>query len=219
MIRFAVAICWAGSAFAQTDRLVSAGLIGGVPLLDAFTSSPGPSCSGSYCAWYPSTKRYTMGAAVEFRLAGKLGLETDVLYNRLDYSFFLNQAGPHGQSSITLGNTSANRWEIPLLMKYRFPIRHARLFLAGGAAVDSVGGVHQSVSTPGVSYTTRNTTSDLERAAAFGLTFGAGIEGRMGPLRVVPQVRYSVWYQSNFHSGSAFQSNANEATFLLALLF
>lgn len=87
MTRLAVVLWLAGLAFAQTDRVVSVGVMGGVPLLDAFQATDAPTACPAYCSifnWYPATKRYTAGVAFELHLHGRFSMEADALYNRLD---------------------------------------------------------------------------------------------------------------------------------------
>src|ERR1035441_8372707 len=95
------------SVFAQP---FSAGIKGGVPFTD-FLNAAG---NGVFNYTAP-TQRYIIGGVAEVRLPLGLGVEFDALYRRLGYSGSGNLV-----DVFTASATTANNWEFPLLLKYRF---------------------------------------------------------------------------------------------------
>jgi hypothetical protein len=71
---------------------VSLGVIGGVPVTDAFETAnfdTGPGGGGRTLIDYDSrAKQYTVGPAVEVSLPLGVALEFDALYKRLNYNFY-----------------------------------------------------------------------------------------------------------------------------------
>ncbi len=132
------------------------GVKAGVPatelVISSYHSSGGFASSGS---------RYVIGPAVELRLPFGIGIEGDVLYRHVNHP-------------------SGSAWEIPVLGKFRIPVRGRFTPYAIG------GGSFQ-----------RN---DLLRAfqvgpsaTTSGFVFGGGVEAKMGFIRLGPEVRYTRW--------------------------
>ena len=226
MRRFALIALVCGPVFGQADRPFSAGVMGGIPLTPAFESSP-----GFFYTWSPATKYYAVGPAVEVRLPRRFAIELDALYHRLNYSSYFLSSSPSAGLLFFNSSTAANRWDFPLLLKYRFRKQGCRPFLEAGGAANYVGGVHQSVvfgsrdlegfvSLGRVSY---DHATELGRTTRFGIVSGAGIEFRAAVFRVSPQLRYTRWTKENIEAGDMghkfFGSNLNQVEFLLGVTF
>lgn len=145
----------------------------------------------------------------------------------LNYSSFNESARPSSGFRFAFSSVSANRWELPILLKYRFSGRFVRPFLAAGPAVSVVSGLHQEVDSGGrdisghvgVSHLSLDGAPELAHSAAIGLMMGAETESRLGPVRLEPQFRYAVWPTHHFQDLDRFRSNSNDAVFLLGLIF
>src|SRR5882762_6598775 len=102
---FFVVFVLAGSAFAQLP--VSVGIKGGVPLTEAFDT-----VSDATRGYVSTTRRYIVGPSVELNLPAGFGVEFDALYTRLNFS--------QNIVATAITATTANSWEFPLVLKYKF---------------------------------------------------------------------------------------------------
>lgn len=221
MIRLLVLILLAGAAGAQIGGVASVGVMGGVPILDALHSDYQQPlvCTGtcSFGAIYPATKHYTVGVAIEVRLPLRLAIEGDVLYSRINYSSGSIDVAQstNFQPLVGTASTAASRWEVPLLVKYRFTGRNARPFVLAGPAIAISGALHSGIDFGGFHSTY---VQDPDHSLVPGFAWGGGIEWKAGPLHLAPQFRYSHWLRGNLQQ-TGFGSNLNQAAFLLSLMF
>src|SRR5207302_7798961 len=121
-----VAICCSGAA----GQGIHFGVKAGVPLTDYFETGVTGGLHGA--AFYTSaTRRYTVGATVEWRATRHFGLAADAMFHRLGYKTLVNQFnnGAFADSSIEVKGDS---WDIPLVAKYRFGRRLHPFAEAGG---------------------------------------------------------------------------------------
>jgi opacity protein-like surface antigen len=195
----------------------------GIPLLDAFEfSSPGtcdsnakPVCS--ILNYSSKTKRYTFGPTIEWRLTHGFGIEVDAHYNRLNYdSYFFSRTPSSGQLS-AFTSTRADRWNFPILLKWRHDVHRLSPFVNGGIAFDHISGVRSNF-TGG----TTSNVDELTNTNTEGFVAGGGIEFRpVRHLRLMPEVRYTRWFSENFdrEPGPVFRTNLNETTYLLGIAF
>jgi opacity protein-like surface antigen len=192
---------------------ISVGAIAGVPLTDAFESGTGallPRFTYTF-----NTKRYTIGPAADVSLPLGLRFEADALYTRLDYDSTVM-----GVDTFTRSATKANSWEFPLLVKKDFNAAAAKPYGDIGIALRHVGGTSHIVNTVFPDHVFSVTTTPLELIHDWtnGFVIGGGIEFRVGPLRLTPELRYTRWFRENFSASTGiFRSNLNEADFLLGL--
>ena len=185
----------------------------GIPITSAFENNSQPP-RFNYIA---NTKRYTGGPTVEMSLPGKFALEADALYKRLDYD-----ATIMGVDTFTRESTTANSWEIPVLLKKYLVKGPLRPFGDIGVSFRHVQGSSHVVTTVFPSRVLQNTTHppELINSWAEGAVLGAGLELRAGFLHLVPEVRYTRMTRDNFRSSTgAFQSNRNQLDFLMGLVF
>lgn len=167
-------------------QTISAGLKVGVPLTALVTaSSPG---------YQASTRRYTLGPAIELKLVHRLALEAGALYKRLEFGY--SGAG-----------SSAGRWEFPFLVKYRFRGWLWRPFVGAGASLNWVNG-------------SGGRFAELRHGSAVGIVAGTGIETRLGRLRLAPEVRFTRWADRNLGVRDAsLRSSLTQAEILAGLTF
>jgi hypothetical protein len=97
-----------------------AGVKAGVPLTQYFETGASGSLHGG-AEYSAATRRYTVGASVEWEWTHAFGFEADALYHRMGYVgivHFIDSAnGNYRDSAI---DVKGNSWDFPLLVKYRF---------------------------------------------------------------------------------------------------
>ena len=77
----------------------------------------------------------------------------------------------------------ADRWEVPVLLKWRAGGGRVRPFVSLGGAVNGVMGP---------------AAPELRHRHTLGLAGGGGVEFRFGALRLAPELRYTHWGDRNF---------------------
>lgn len=218
------------------------GVEAGVPLTDTLTSSSYIIFAGSITSanqYNSETKRLLIGPTFRVDLAHGLGLEFDTLYQRIDYDFNSLNSGP-GYFTQTFQQTTANRWQFPLLIQYSFAFRKTKFFVEAGPSISHLGGtkdhVTQLSSTP-PSPASSSFAGQTETWAGF--TTGGGMDIHWARLHLRPEFRYSRWFSPTSGnlvgaalaiypvqgfigvpiSPQSFYVNPNEASFLLGLTF
>jgi hypothetical protein len=196
------------SVFAQP---FSAGIKGGVPLTD-FLNAAG---NGVFNYTAP-TQRYIIGGVAEVRLPLGLGVEFDALYRRLVYS------GSGNLSDVfTASATTANNWEFPLLLKYRFHFPVVRPYLDAGVAWDTLAGLKQTIT--GVSRLDLSSTSspsELKKNTTMGFVVGGGVDIHAIFLHISPEIRFTRWNSAQISDAAGLlHSNLNQAEFLVGFTF
>ena len=183
---------------------VSIGVKGGIPITDALDIAQGNApLSPSYIA---NNHRYLVGGTVQLNL-GRFAIEVDGIYRRLGF-----------QTQQTVGNTlvttstTANSWEFPVVGKYALMPGPIRPFVDAGANFRRITNAQQA----GTSI-----VPQLANDFAAGFTFGAGVELKLGKLRIDPEFRYTHWGTQNFHDpvNSLLQTNLNQGDFMVGLTF
>jgi hypothetical protein len=91
-------------------------------------------------------------------------------------------------------------WEFPILAKYRLPLHAVKPYIAAGPSF-------------------RATSSSLGKyMSGTGISAGIGIETRVGPLLVAPEVRYTHWGADGaYASPNHLTSYSNQVEFLMGL--
>ncbi|MGC8792347.1 MAG: hypothetical protein ACP5U2_03030 [Bryobacteraceae bacterium] len=147
-------------------------------LTDHFFLPPlGPDGSwyrGSMRVW-PRSRDWVAGGMLEIRLRGDWSLEFDALWRELrgqSASFALPSKPPEKGSPGQIVT-----WQFPILLKYRFPRRGARPFLAGGPAFRTIGNVGGA----GHTY------------SRHGMAVSGGLEMTWRGVRIAPTLRYTLW--------------------------
>ena len=223
---FLLLILFPNLGFAQEFHF---GVKAGVPLTSSFEGSSVSS----------PIRRYTIGASAELRFRAHFELEVDGLYKRIGYRATFD-CGLRCQPEVISTNpevivdhlsdsvdAAAHSWEFPIMAKYLFPAS-VHLFQAGGFSVRHVGlasGSYLSkdlrfgAGVPGgpIVTTTDRTRSELPDKTSYGFVISTGFEfGRMH-FRVLPEFRYTHWFQTDNWGLADFRSN--QAEFLVGFLF
>jgi hypothetical protein len=191
------------SAFSQP---FTAGVKVGVPLTDFINTVQNVSSS--------VPNRFIGGVTGELRLPFGLGVEVDVLYRRLHYQYTVGSP----LSGVTIDRTTANDWEFPLLLKYRFPAKIARPYVDAGVAFDTLSGLTDTVIqtfAPSLGLT----GSALQNNTTKGFVIGAGLDVHAIVIHLSPEIRYTRWGSSHFNLNGVLNSNQNQAEFLLGITF
>ena len=168
-------------AGAQT---LSIGVVGGASVTQDFHNyyQPVPGFPDILSGSVSKPERYIVGGMLEFRLPRNWLVELDALYHPLRF------AGEviYPDGTRTSGSPSpVVTFEFPVLAKYRFQGGSWRPFLEGGASFRTAGNLNG-----------RN-------PSRYGAVVGAGVETRVGRLRIAPEVRYVRWANDNsFHPTS-----------------
>ncbi|MCZ2146266.1 MAG: PorT family protein [Bryobacterales bacterium] len=161
-----------------SGQRLSLGFVGGTPLTRDFPISrvyTGQETPGFPAAfdWFSDKRSFLAGLSVEVGLGKGLSLEANALHRNLHLQMRDVFAGG---TSRYLGEVVPGTWEWPVLAKYRLPpVGAARPFLEGGP-----------------SFRTRHNPAPAE-PSQFGATIGAGVEFRLGLLRISPALRYTRW--------------------------
>lgn len=185
-------------------QLFSAGVKGGVPLTDFFTTVQVQEVS-----FTTNTNRYIIGPTAELHLPFGLGVEVDALYRHMSYtSLIAHNFGPGSSNSSTF---NSGRWEFPLLLKYRFKASLAHPFVDAGIAWDTLSGISESAGPIGSSVGKNNTTA--------GFVAGVGADIHL-VIHIMPEIRYTRWGSPQVVDGTMLlKSNQNQAEFLLGITF
>ena len=252
-----IALICALAPFATGQIHVHFGVEAGVPLTDTLSSSSGSSVNSigstsgtfsSFDRYNSETKRFLIGPAFRVEMQSGLGIEFDALYQRIDYDHAtLSAPPPPGPSNQSFEQTTANRWQFPLLIQYTRTLSKPKiaLFVETGPSISRIASSRSTITMATIS----NSSSSSSKSSITGLggTF-AGIVGGGGvdiPLlraHLRPEFRYSHWFSqnatfpagvlggivsvgsvSNFFTGvplvPSFRTTQNEASFLLGLTF
>ena len=101
-----------------------------------------------------------IGPSVELRFPFGLGIEVDALYRHVNHP-------------------SGSAWEIPILAKFRVPVRESVTpYVVGGGSFQRNNRLRAFQVGPS------ETVS--------GLVFGGGVEAKMGIIRLAPEIRYTL---------------------------
>jgi hypothetical protein len=212
----------------------------GVPITDTLSSSssasalPGILFSDRYNS---ETKRLLIGPTFRIDLPHGLGIEFDALYQRINYDHATLNSLPNAQLfNQGFEQTTANRWQFPLLVQYSRNLSKAKVFGEVGPSISKIANSRSTVvSTISIGTspaTTGITTVTGQGGALAGITVGGGLDLPFFHLHLRPELRYSHWFSPSATPGIGillgspssilfpiFRTNANEASFLLGLTF
>ena len=220
MRRLAVFLSVAASAFPQH---LSVGIKGGVPL-SSLLDAP-----GDRFPYLASTKRYTLGPALEVRLPWRLGLEVNALYKRFGYSRDFTDITTIGSSPVLVNartRATGNHWEFPLLLKFRLadgPL--FRPYVSAGASFNRVSAKEATeffvpAGSGGLRPFANTNPPQLQNRTGRGFVLGGELELNALFLRLTPELRYTRWGVANFRDiNGLLNSNQNQAELLLGITF
>lgn len=153
------------------------------------------------------------GLTAEIAIPAGLLLEIDLLYSRLSYAATDASTDPAVHVA-----TTANSWDIPLLVKKEFTRFRIKPFVDGGLDFRAV-----NVDTA-VNGSDTNANGGKIRTLEFvhqvspGVAAGAGIDIKFGRFHLLPEFRYARFERPNFRAPfGTFQSNLKQPAILLGL--
>ena len=150
---------------------IHVGIAGGGSLTHGFQSTSRPEDLTTLLS-YPTHRDYLVGPTLEVDLPRKLAVEVDALYRPLN---FTNASRLADGTLRSISPATVVTWEFPIILKYRFGDRRWRPEVGGGVAFRTQGNV--------------NNTSPSDAGIAAALS----VQGRFGPLRITPSLRYTRW--------------------------
>lgn len=241
--RIALIVCLA-APLAMAQIHPHFGVLAGVPITDTLNSSSsssesliGSSTSISSDNYNAETKRLLIGPTFRVDFAHGLGLEFDALYQRIDSDYSALNTSP-GAFTQSFQQTTANRWQFPVLVQYEFGIRKAKLFVEAGPSLSHIAGTHFSATTTSSTPPSPTTLSGPgETGTTGGFTTGGGVDIQWSRMHLRPEFRYSRWFSApagiavlalpfsafvtaaDFIPANSIQPNHNEVSFLLGLTF
>jgi len=135
---------------------MAVGVLGGARLTETLAGAPNR-----------LDRRAFGGVSLEANVGAGVSIEADGIYEPI---------GTAGNSVLT--------WEFPVLAKYRWAVRGARLFGEAGPSFRASGNLQSSIA-----------------PSSYGFTAGAGIEKRANHIGIAPALRYTRWSEGQGHVG------------------
>jgi hypothetical protein len=113
------------------------GLAAGIPLTDTLVSSSDSSTSqfpafSLFSRFNSETKRLLIGPTLRVETQSGIGFEVDALYQRVDSDFSALLLQPLAPAQQVFQQTTANRWQFPVLVQYSRKFRSMRWFAGAG---------------------------------------------------------------------------------------
>lgn len=181
---------------------ISVGIKGGVPFTEAFKTGQGPEI-----AYKSLLKPYTFGPSVEVRLPLRLSVSLDVLYKRLAYD---------GTFRFSDLRASANQFEFPVMVKYRFKDGLWSPYVAAGPSFNKIASVSRTITNPSQFVS----PDEFKSSSSGGFAFGGGLEFKP-VVRITTELRWTRRGTKNFLSAASglLESNLNQAEFLVGIHF
>ena len=237
------------------------GVEAGVPLTDTLVSSslssqtinpagPGSGTASSFDRYNSETKRLLIGPAFRVELQSGLGIEVDALYQRIDYDRATASTfpGPGAPVTRSFEQTTANRWQFPLLIQYTRTLakRKVQVFAEAGPSISRIADSRSTISTTTIAPTVSSSKTSItgQGSTLAGVVAGGGVDVPVYRVHLRPEFRYSHWFSQNgtpvptgvaggivavgqisFSSFltaplvSSFRTKQNEASFVLGLTF
>ncbi|MBV9744763.1 MAG: hypothetical protein JO099_13460 [Acidobacteriia bacterium] len=176
-----------------------AGVEAGVPITDTLISSSesltsppySPATNQSYSLFnrfHSETKRLLIGPTLRVETPSGIGFELDALYQRIDSDFSAVLLQPMAPAQQAFQQTTANRWQVPVLGQYSRKLSGVRWFAGAGPSLSHISQVRPQImiSSP---------FGPLPSSATWGgVTAGGGVDLRVFDLHLRPEFRYSHWF-------------------------
>jgi hypothetical protein len=234
---------------ALTDTLVSSSLSSQTS--QTINPATGSGTSSSFDRYNSETKRLLIGPTFRVELQSGLGIEVDALYQRIDYDHATASTfpGPGAPMTRSFEQTTANRWQSPLLIQYTRTLSKPKLgvFVEAGPSISRIADSRSTISTTTIapSVSSSKTSITGQGSTLAGIVAGGGVDVPLHRVHLRPEFRYSHWFsqsgtalptavpggivavgQISFSSFlttvplvSSFRTKQNEASFLLGLTF
>jgi Outer membrane protein beta-barrel domain len=186
------------TSFGQILGPVSIGVKAGVPVTDAFYSTPlSPSQSA-----YSNSANYILGPSIELRLPYRLSVEFDALYRPLTFATSTASI-VNGSPVLSRTSTDLSNWEFPLLFKYHF--------------------FNEALVKPYVDLgpSFRTGARQLSPLSDTGVTVGLGADLKAFLVRVSPEFRYTHWGSDDARTVTTvpLASRQDQVEFLFGISF
>jgi opacity protein-like surface antigen len=191
--------------------LFSIGVKGGVPFTDAFNTATSGNLS-----YVTHNKYWTLGPEFDVNLPFGIGVEIDALYQRLAYESTGNVV-----DGVVHSATTANAWDFPLLLKWKFAPGPIRPYISVGPTFRGLSNLKQVTSffspIPLGGTSTTSSPAELQNRFNTGFTLGGGLQ-LLG--HISPEIRYTRWGWDNFRDPSGLlKTSPNQVAFLVGLTF
>jgi hypothetical protein len=241
--RYFLLICVIATA-ANAQIAVHFGAEAGVPITDTLSSTSSETASPGFFSsdrYNSETKRLLIGPTFRVEFQHGLGIEFDALYQRVNYDHSTLSSQPTAQFfSQSFEQTTADRWQFPLLVQYSKNLSKAKVFAEAGPSISTIANSRSTIRSTtmnGPSSTTSSMSTITGQGGTLaGITAGAGMDLPVFHLHLRPEFRYSHWFSASATPAvgvlvsrawfaisapiyPAFRTNANEADFLLGLTF
>jgi hypothetical protein len=161
------------------------------------------------------SKRYVVGPMATFGLPLGFRIEVDALYRRVGYrTAFGNIFGSFTERD------RGNSWEFPIVLRHG--LTHG-LYAGAGYAPRMINGSGHvnAVETLPFGFQSENVPGSWD--VTHGVVGTAGIEKRMGPLRIAPEVRYTFWTRPSITvygpQGYLLQTSQHQVDLLVGIAF
>lgn len=170
------------------------------------------SISSSLDRYNSVTKRLLIGPAFRLELEHGLGIEFDALYQRVNYDHaVVTSSAPFFSRSFE--QATANRWQFPLLIQYRWNMPQAGVsrmkpFVEAGPSISRIAGSRSTTtsfaSSTALSASNNSSTSTVSGSGGTwaGVTIGGGVDLTFFRGHLRPEFRFSHWFLPNANSTS-----------------
>jgi hypothetical protein len=154
---------------------VSIGGIFGMGLSDDFPSTVQDINGIPGSRSFSDSKSPALGLMIEFEPIKKLFVEFNGLYRPLHLTDESLLSGSGKPVPPNIGRVTVLTWEFPILAKYKLTTARTKPFFEVGPAFRTSGNLNGA------------------NPSKYGATGGAGVEARLGKVRISPAVRYTQW--------------------------
>jgi hypothetical protein len=178
------------------------GVKGGYSFTDSVSTNSVGSLVPGFKPPLATTDNYIVGPVAELRLPLGFAAEVDGLYRRSQYNATLPALNALGYIIVPY---NANSWEVPYMLKWRFPIPVLKPFISGGGAYRTFTNVRSDVG-----------GNPIFPVSHHGGVGAVGLELRLARLRLSGEVRYYRWQKV---SNPGFELNPNQGEVLFGIMF
>ena len=181
------------------------GVEAGVPLTDTLSSTSNSSTSATSSSldrYNSETKRLLIGPAFRVDFESGLGIEFDALYQRINYDRATVSVQLPTFVSQSFEQTTADRWQFPLLVQYTRTVLKSKtpLFVEAGPSISRIADSRSMISstTRSGSSTSSSTSSITGQGGTWaGVVAGGGVDVPLFRVHLRPEFRYSHWVFAN----------------------
>jgi opacity protein-like surface antigen len=179
------------------------GVRGGVPLNDVVSTVQ---TAGSLSS---ATDNYVVGPTIGIRLPLGFSVAGDALFTRLSLT-------RNSSASSTSVSASANSWEFPVLARFTVGSGFLAPFVGAGVSVR-----HLSDFSNVGPFLTGSSTSSVTSSAGVGFVVGGGLQFKLGPVHVSPEIRYTHWGSNQISDAfsNVIRTNSNAGQVLVGVTF